>query len=477
MTDDATSDLDVAEGDGDGFSSSSSPFRLGWVLAIGVVVLLPFLGSRDHWTAAEGRPAIIGRDMVETGRIQPPFLGDRPYLNKPPLYHGLSGLCFVVFGESEAAARLPALLAALGVVAVTFLLARDRLGPRGAFFAGLSLLAAHRFFTLGRSAELETLLALGIALAYLGISRGLAHEYHRWRWWLLAGVGMVVATWTKGPNIAPIFAAIYLVSELVVRRCHRPDQSLGLHFGMLLMPLGIIVATAVYFGPLLSDPTWRSMLLERAKFGNVLHQRGPLYYFEKLPLGWLPVILLVPWAGRPRDWFCPPLVAPVVAAATVVVAFSFSASKQSHYLLPIYPLLAIIVGAALDRLAERRSTKLVLATMGVMLAGLLAFDVVDGRRSNARRSPSAAMTRLAPVAQGRPIGALDRNPTALYYLGRRDVVLLFDVVDVEAFLTKHPRGVVLMERRQVVKIDAERDEPKKVVAEGGGRRNWVLVGR
>ena len=56
-----------------------------YLLILGAFVIFFRLGARDMWTGNESEAAVVGWDMVETGRILVPHIIDRPFVdNRPP---------------------------------------------------------------------------------------------------------------------------------------------------------------------------------------------------------------------------------------------------------------------------------------------------------------------------------------------------------------------------------------------------------
>src|SRR5678815_5540247 len=88
-------------------------------------VTLPHLSEGD-FRRDSGRYAAVGLYMWEEGNLLAPRLGpETPYFNKPPLALLVHGWFLKTFGPNMLAARLPALIAALGVVLFSWLGARQ----------------------------------------------------------------------------------------------------------------------------------------------------------------------------------------------------------------------------------------------------------------------------------------------------------------------------------------------------------------
>ncbi len=109
-------------------------------LLLPLLVALPlfFWGTRGPFQDPdEGMHGSIARGIIGRGDwVTPRFDGLR-VLEKPPLYHWLTALTYLLFGYSEWGARLWSILGAVGTVLFTAVLGREALGPRTGLLAGL----------------------------------------------------------------------------------------------------------------------------------------------------------------------------------------------------------------------------------------------------------------------------------------------------------------------------------------------------
>ena len=92
----------------------------------------------------EGRYAEIAREMLVLKDWLIPHLNLLPYLEKPPLVYWLTALGFKVFGYTEAAARLPSAVSALGGVFLAYGLGRALWGPLAGILGALVLASTRR---------------------------------------------------------------------------------------------------------------------------------------------------------------------------------------------------------------------------------------------------------------------------------------------------------------------------------------------
>jgi len=311
-------------------------------------LLLLRLGSPPLLGPDEPRYARVAVEMHRSGDSVTPTLQGRPWLEKPPLYYWLAGSAFGALGETEAAARLPSVAAALLFVGATALagarLYGARAGLHAAFVLGLSVLT----FAYGRAAAMDMLLAatltagLGlIGLRLLGIAGGLA---------VPAGAALLgLATQAKGP-IGFLLPGLVVAGFVLATR----DWSL---LRRVLSPAGLVLFLAVagpwYYrvyaaqGRAFVDVFLLDHNVQRFT-STIHHHPGAWHYYVGIVLAGL-----FPWSGllvpafaglRPRVsrtdlfvllWFALPF-----------AFFTAAGSKLPGYILPCLPPLALLMGRA-----------------------------------------------------------------------------------------------------------------------------------
>jgi 4-amino-4-deoxy-L-arabinose transferase-like glycosyltransferase len=352
------------------------PFLLGLTL-VGLVLFFHRLGAPGLMDPDEGRYAEIAREFFVRGDWVIPHLNLLPYLEKPPLVYWLTALCFKVFGYTEAAARLPSAVSALGGVFLAYGLGRRLWGPGPGVLGALVLASAAGYVTLGRILTLDMTFALclnlGIGLGYLALSRGQA------RLWPWAYLALALAVLTKGP-VALVLAGLSWGIWVVVSR----------RGGRLLIQIRCWALLVIITLPWFVYVQWRYpeffrfFILEQhlGRFLTPAIHPEPLYYYVPVLLGLLlPWTWLLPWTlaagGRWRD---PDYRFLVIWAAVILVFFSLSRGKLVPYILPALLPLALLVGHGLARLTGAgrlsfnsrflKTSLLVWAVTGVMLVAL-----------------------------------------------------------------------------------------------------------
>ncbi len=353
---------------------SLPPRGAGLLLALALALLLFRLGAVPLLGPDEPRYARVAVEMHRAGEWVTPTLQGQPWLEKPVLYYWLAGAAFSVLGETEAATRLPSVLATLLFVGATALFGSRLFGSTAGLHAGFVLGTSVLTFAYGRAAAMDMLLAATVttaigllALRILGVAgRGAVYG---------ASAAMGVAVLAKGP-LGVLLPGLVMAGYLLATREWRWLRE-------LLSPVAWLVILLVA-GP------WYALILRDqgrsfvdvfllghnvARFTTTVHNHpGTLVYY-------VPVILggLFPWSG---------LLVPALAGlrarasrtdlllvlwfALPVVFFSLAGSKLPGYVLPALPPLAILMGRAAVRLGDDRRWGRAAALLTLVLGSLVA---------------------------------------------------------------------------------------------------------
>ena len=324
------------------------------LLALTAALLLFRLGAVPLIGPDEPRYTRVAVEMHREGSYLVPTLQGRPWLEKPPLYYWLAGAAFSALGETETAARLPSVLAALLLVGSTVFFGGRLHGEAPALHAGFAAATAPLLFIYGRSAAMDMLLAATVTCAVGLLALRLLG---------LAGPGVVPVAWlfmalatlAKGP-LGLLLPGLIVGGYIVATR----QWSLA---RAALSPLGIVLFLLVagpwyalmwrHQGQAFVDVFLLNHNLQR--FTSTIHRHpGPLFYY-------VPVLLAgaFPWSGlavaglgtlRPRG-----ARADVFVLLWLVLPFLFfsaAGSKLPGYILPCLPPLALVTGRAADEMVR-----------------------------------------------------------------------------------------------------------------------------
>lgn len=320
----------------------------GFILAACLVAAFFIeLGGRGLNEPDEGRYASIAREMAVDGDWLIPHLNGIPHFQKPPVIYWATALSFRCFGFNETAARLPPTLAALGILALTFLIGRRLFGTATAVGAVFVLAALVEFFALARMLTPDMVMSFWIVSAMFCLVK---HRLDGGRWWgWLFFVALGLGFMTKGPMalVVPVSAA------LVWGKAAGPlPQGRRLPWlPGLLLALGIGLSWFIVLA--LREPQLGSYfagyeLVQR--FTSKVHGRAkPFWFFAPvLWLGcapWSPVFVVMMWDcfRRWRGGWRPSAAAWLLVGWVVppLIILSLSGSKLVTYVLPLLPALAL----------------------------------------------------------------------------------------------------------------------------------------
>lgn len=353
----------------------------------GGVWLLAALGVLLWWSAgwygvietSDARYAEIAREMLVNGDwLHPSLLGIHHY-HKPPVTYWLAALGMEWFGVNPFGARFFLQAALLLQLWLLFRLARTLgMARQGAFWtAGIYLsfwlvLASVRNLTTDAFLTTAELGAVYLWAAYR-LRGGI------WRLYLMAavlGAGFMI----KGP----VTVVVPTMFMLACRQIGTPFRAGWHRWGAV----ALFTVTAGWWFVYLAyeNPAFWSYFIEHQtveRFAkNVFHRHEPFwYYWLYVPLAGLPWLGLLPWlAYRQRRRGGVPTCAErlMVATAVAILFFSLSESKRILYVLPLYPLLALVLGMMLDRAdeTERRVVRLTARWFAVAVGAVLGAAFV-----------------------------------------------------------------------------------------------------
>jgi len=377
---------------------------------LGSLLFLPGLGRRDLWNPDEARYAEVAREMAASGSWAVPVLNGQIYSQKPPLlFWSIAFFGWLRGGLDETAARLPSALSAIGALLLVYRIGERFFGRRAAWMAAAVFITCFRILWQGRFGQIDMLLTALVALGVWFWVRGYTEA--RPRLYLLFFLCAGLATVAKGP-VGLLPPLLSILTFLGITRNGREIRRMRIGPGLLVWA-AVVLAWLVPAG-LVAGPDYLRQIVFRqnvTRYANPWHHFAPWYYYlEVLPVElfpWsflLPTALVVGWKGivgrletgrveppalRPdpplpealqRDGF---LFCTCWATVTLLF-FTLSPAKREVYILTMYPGMALIVGAALDRITAewprwRRWLVIPLGLVAGLLVALTAALPIAGR--------------------------------------------------------------------------------------------------
>jgi 4-amino-4-deoxy-L-arabinose transferase-like glycosyltransferase len=327
---------------------------------LALALYLPWLGFTDLMHE-ETRRAVIARTMMQNGDFLVPLLGERIYLNKPPLFNWMIVSTSLPFGTvTEWSARLVTVLSLALLAATMVLAAGHRLGAAARWLLGIGTIVAGEIMHKAVLANVDIAFTLFVSASL-------------WVWFALDDRGRRgLALWL--PPAVLVAAAV-----LIKREPGLVFYYLGIgaflltqrRFGELFRPAHLTAAAVT----LALIAAWLVPLIEHAGLAaflaNVEEQvldRGvsaePAEYVKHFFL--FPLEIMV--ASLPVSILLAPLAWPSVRRAVrlrhgrmflfalVVVlvnlpVYWLRADAAVRYFLPMFPTLAVIAAMVFDTLA------------------------------------------------------------------------------------------------------------------------------
>jgi 4-amino-4-deoxy-L-arabinose transferase-like glycosyltransferase len=323
-----------------------------WFIIFFAACVFIMLGNLHGWNLDgpdEPRYAQISREMMETGQYILPHKNAETYPDKPPLFFWLIACASKPGGDVTAfSARLPSVIAALGMILLVYMFARKLYDPAAALLASFILFTSRKFFNVCLSAHFDPLLAFWILLALFLFYLGYEKKNSAGKYYLLSYVSMGCALLTKGP-VGFVLPLLTIVVFLILKKDVSEIKNLGIGKGLLII-LGML---ALWLVPacLLGGSEYTHNIIFKQTFGRAVNSfahKAPFYYYLlTFPSDFLPWTIFIPaagmyfWTNRLKKTG---ILFPLVWFGTTFILFSLVSGKRALYLLPLYPAAALIMG-------------------------------------------------------------------------------------------------------------------------------------
>jgi len=351
------------------------------VIACSFLILFWGLGSLQLMSLNEGRRALVIKEMYQTGDWLLPRLNGELYLTKPPLFYWFAMLFSSIHGAvNEWTLRLPSAVSALITCGVAYKFAQRRFGQLAAICTLVLLIANLGFAMLARRAEIEMLLT---ALCFGSLISAIKYTEQQRRVWLYLSYGLLgLAVLTKGPVAMlfvtlPILLVVFWRKDSIIRSIVVDWRAWGFFF---IVALSWYALVTIRLGPDIWSLIVKRDMLE--KMQGDTNVKPVLSY-----LGWITVdflmltgLFLIKPANTFRINFKQANFLLLIAAVLIpLLVFSLFSNKHAKYLLPIYPVIAILLGVHVRNLYQAASAgfRRAIYLVGILLPFALAIFYVS----------------------------------------------------------------------------------------------------
>lgn len=331
--------------------------------AIGAFYFI-WLGSHALFTPDEGRYSEVAREMVVTGDYVTPRLNGVAFLDKPALYYWLQATAIQLFGLKEWSLRFfPALLGILGCVA-TYVAGRMLFSRRTGIISALILATCPLYYGGAHYANLDLEVAVLISISLF--SSIIALKTERKAFFINAYVFAGLAFLTKG-LIGIFFPMMVIGFWILILNRWNTLTKMHLVKGMLIF---FAIAVPWYVLVQKANPQFLhfffvdqqvSRFLTKGDFNN----KTPFWFYVPIVLAgilpWTVFIVQALWQKikniiNNRQQHAVELFL-MLWLVLVFTFFSIPKSKTVGYILPIFPVIALLIGSYLDSVWNETKTR------------------------------------------------------------------------------------------------------------------------
>ena len=358
------------------------------ILSVALLLLGITIAGRHYIPPDETRYLSVAWDMWLHHDFLVPHLNHLPYSHKPPLLFWLINLGWLVFGVNDWWPRLIPFLFSLGSIFLVRKIA-DKLWPKNnevGYIASLLLLASSVWAVYSSALMFDMMLTFFTCLGILGMLISLKEKNQNgFIYLVLAFAGGLLA---KGPTILlqllPLAATApwWMKEKTIVWKSWYRSFALSFLVGAAILLCWAIPAGISGGAQYQHDIFWGQTA--NRMVNSFAHNRPQWWYLEMAPL------LIFPWFFVPSFWklifqkssrqMSEGLKFSLAWFFPVFIAFSLISGKQVHYLLPIYPALALMIASEFDRI--KKITWFDHAFMGLPLiaAGAIFYYLANSGR-------------------------------------------------------------------------------------------------
>jgi 4-amino-4-deoxy-L-arabinose transferase-like glycosyltransferase len=355
------------------FVSASHLRAVAFLILCGLLLFLPGFFNVPPVDRDEARFAQATKQMVETGDFVDIRFQDDVRYKKPVGIYWLQSAAVetaTALGLPRAQLRIwlyrvPSLIGALGAVLLTYWTALAFVTRRGAIFAGLILGSSVLLGVEARLAKTDAMLLLTVVAAmgalarvYLSWQRGEDPAHPPWTWPAIFWTALAGGILLKGPLIL-MFVALAIVTLAILDRSAAWLWRLRPVWGLMWMLVLVLPWFIAIF--------WRSgdAFFTDSIGGDMLSKLAAQESHGAPPGLYLLLFWVTFWPGAPLAGMAAPAVwrarrepgAQFLLAWLVPswIVFELVLTKLPHYVLPLYPAIAILTVGALERRVLSRS--------------------------------------------------------------------------------------------------------------------------
>jgi 4-amino-4-deoxy-L-arabinose transferase-like glycosyltransferase len=338
----------------------------------------------------EARFAQATRQMVQTGDYVNIRFQDQPRNKKPAGIYWLQAAAVQALGDKNANAmwpyRLPSVVGAILAVLMTFATGALLFDRKIAFLAA-ALLGSSLLLTVeAHLAKTDAMLLATVMAAIWALARLWKDAQDD----LVSGWGPALGFWAAlgasvlikgpvGPMVMLLTAIVIRVTAKETRIFARLRPLAGVPLAALIVAPWVYAITSATGGAFVGDAV-KSDLLPKLLSGQESHGFPPGYFIALMTVTFWPGSLFA-WHGLVWGWINRKLPAVKFCLAWLVpswLVFELVPTKLPHYVLPLYPALALLAAWAVFDLVERAPERVTRWDSRIALVAVAVITLLIG---------------------------------------------------------------------------------------------------
>jgi 4-amino-4-deoxy-L-arabinose transferase-like glycosyltransferase len=415
----------------------------------------------DLLSLNEGRRALAIQEMVSSGNWLLPHLNGELYLTKPPLLYWLSSSLGFIWGVNEWTLRLPSALAAIAVLIMVYRYALQQSGKWAALFAVQLLIANLGFAMLGRRAEIEMLLTALCVGSLLSALQYIQSQSSK-NWIILSYFLLALALMTKGPLVILLVTLPLLIAAIYSKNPHIKAVLLSGRGWLIFLVVGLTWYVIVSWQ--LGFDIWATIAKRDMLDKMQSESAKPILSY----LAWIAVdfmLLIGLFLVGVKEFFKQQFQQSrqlVLLAATILplIIFSLFSYKHAKYLLPIYPLIAILLAiklaAIFDAATEAKKKIIVIIALLLPIGFAIFYALLEPKVFAYRVAVFPTFSAWVPTIKQTDLYAYQEIDSRLVYYANRPIKIL-DKNKLEQAKSMHRSFLLLVESDNLSALRLEAD--------------------
>ena len=441
--------------------NKTHPKILWTTVIVAAIVFFWGLGSMDLLSLNEGRRALAIQEMVSSGNWLLPHLNGELYLTKPPLLYWLSSSLGFIWGVNEWTLRLPSALAAIAVLIMVYRYALQQSGKWAALFAVQLLIANLSFAMRGRRGEIEMLLTALCVGSLLSALQYIQSQSSK-NWIILSYFLLALALMTKGPLVILLVTLPLLIAAIYSKNPHIKAVLLSGRGWLIFLVVGLTWYAIVSWQ--LGFDIWATIAKRDMLDKMQSESAKPILSY----LAWIAVdfmLLIGLFLVGVKEFFKQQFQQSrqlVLLAATILplIIFSLFSNKHAKYLLPIYPLIAILLAiklaAIFDAATEAKKKIIVIIALLLPIGFAIFYALLEPKVFAYRVAVFPTFSAWVPTIKQTDLYAYQRIDSRLVYYANRPIKIL-DKNKLEQAKSMHRSFLLLVESDNLSALRLEAD--------------------